>query len=278
MRQRRPAPARPRSVAPRGREDAADPAPDAPRAGTPRPAARPAPGERATASPEQEPGERPGASSAARNVRLAGDGGLSRTTKTVIMGITLVFAGVVMFRTVTAYLYQRAQYDLVVSQVASAQATATALESELAQWQDDAYVKAQARERLSYVMPGETSYIVVGADSVTRPPGQGGVDPQETAVPWYEVLRQSAVVAGEVTPQKPAQPSEPARQGWTTQVPVVPTADPSSSPASSTPQPGTPAQDGPEPAAPDPQDGDRSDGGAGRAPATGAPQGQDDVP
>ena len=211
-------------------------------------------------------------------MRLAGDGGLSRTTKTVIMGITLVFAGVVMFRTVTAYLYQRAQYDLVVSQVASAQATATALESELAQWQDDAYVKAQARERLSYVMPGETSYVVVGADSVTRPPGQGGVDSQETAVPWYEVLRQSAVVAGEVTPQKPAQPSEPARQGWTTQVPVVPTADPSSSPASSGPQPGTPAQDGPEPAAPDPQDGDRSDGGAGRAPATGAPQGQDDVP
>ena len=39
-------------------------------------------------------------------------------------------------------------------------------------WEDPAYVEAQARERLHYVMPGETSYVVLEADEA---PAQDGV-------------------------------------------------------------------------------------------------------
>lgn len=38
------------------------------------------------------------------------------------------------------------------------------LNSELARWQDPNYVRAQARERLGWVVPGDTGYRVVGPD------------------------------------------------------------------------------------------------------------------
>ena len=33
-------------------------------------------------------------------------------------------------------------------------------------WSDPAYIRAQARDRLYYVMPGEVSYLVLDADGV----------------------------------------------------------------------------------------------------------------
>jgi hypothetical protein len=53
-------------------------------------------------------------------------------------------------------------------------------------WQDPDYVKAQARERLHFVMPGERQYIVTGT-----PNGEGEVttnkvaDQLEDGAPWY---------------------------------------------------------------------------------------------
>ena len=46
------------------------------------------------------------------------------------------------------------------------------LNDEIARWDDDAYVKAQARQRLGWVMPGEVGYRVIGADGkpVGAPP------------------------------------------------------------------------------------------------------------
>jgi hypothetical protein len=60
---------------------------------------------------------------------------------------------------------------------------------ELLQWQDPEYVKAQARERLHFVMPGERQYIVTGT-----PKGEGEVtsnnvaDLLEDGSPWYTRL------------------------------------------------------------------------------------------
>ncbi|MEV0290916.1 septum formation initiator family protein [Kribbella sp. NPDC050820] len=88
------------------------------------------------------------------------------------------------------------------------------LNDEIARWDDDAYVKAQARQRLGWVMPGEVGYRVIGADG--KPVGA----PPEPATPsdgtteaeqptWYTKLWGSVEGAGKpTTPVKPT-PAKP---------------------------------------------------------------------
>jgi cell division protein FtsB len=83
------------------------------------------------------------------------------------------------------------------------------LNDEIARWDDDAYVRAQARQRLGWVMPGEVGYRVIGADGkpVGAPPAP--TDPADTQSDeqkptWYTKLWGSVEGAG-----KPATPVQP---------------------------------------------------------------------
>ena len=78
--------------------------------------------------------------------------------RVVILAVVCLLAFVVIFTSLRAYLSQQAQYDAVVDRIKEASDTSTTLENELAQWKDDTYVRSQVRERLGYVMPGDTSY------------------------------------------------------------------------------------------------------------------------
>ena len=84
------------------------------------------------------------------------------------------------------------------------------LNDEIARWEDDAYVKAQARQRLGWVMPGEVGYRVIGADGkpVGAPPAPA--DPadaqaEEQKPTWYTKLWGSVEGAGK--PPTPVQPT-----------------------------------------------------------------------
>jgi len=74
------------------------------------------------------------------------------------------------------------------------------LEDEIARWDDDAYVRAQARQRLGWVMPGEIGYRVIGADgkAIGAPPEPvspaDGEEPQQPT--WYSKLWGSVEIAG----------------------------------------------------------------------------------
>lgn len=117
--------------------------------------------------------------------------------RVVILAVVCLLAFVVIFTSLRAYLSQQAQYDAIVKELDRARATSATLEAELAQWQDDDYVRSQARERLSYVMPGETTYVVVGAEQFedeaehARAKADGA-----RARPWYETLQESVQEAG----------------------------------------------------------------------------------
>lgn len=72
------------------------------------------------------------------------------------------------------YLAQRGEISRLQQEQREARARVTALEERQRQLADPAYVKAQARARLHYVLPGETVYVVVppagsGAGAGTRP-------------------------------------------------------------------------------------------------------------
>ena len=122
----------------------------------------------------------------------------------VTLAVVGLLAFVVVFTSLRAYLSQQAQYDAVVAKIKEASDTSTALEDELAQWKDDTYVRAQVRERLGYVMPGDTSYVVVGADSMKETEASGGATPGSQDAPWYKELRDSSRAAGQAESTAPA--------------------------------------------------------------------------
>lgn len=211
MTPRRPAPARPgaRPGARRTARTTSRPVPESQASSPDTAAASPDP------APDREPPER-------AVLRLGGADGLAVPARAIILVLVLLLAFVVTFPSLRGYLSQRARYDAVVSDIARAQATSAALEEELALWQDDDYVKSRARERLAYVMPGETTYVVVGADQFedAAPSGTTGAGSAEHR-PWYEVVRESARVAGgtEAAPTTPA--ADPAEQDGAAPAPTA---------------------------------------------------------
>ncbi len=61
-----------------------------------------------------------------------------------------------------AYVQQHSQIEQLRSQIAESQSSINRLEDEKARWKDPAYVRQQARARFGYLMPGQTSYVVIG--------------------------------------------------------------------------------------------------------------------
>ena len=168
-------------------------------------------------------------------VRLAGTDGLAVPTRAIILVLVLLLAFVVTFPSLRGYLSQRARYDAVVDEIARARETSSSLEEELALWQDDDYVKSQARERLAYVMPGETTYVVVGADRFRNDAASSATSADASEHrPWYEVVRESARVAGGAE-QSSEPAADPAQRSRATTPP--PASAPSGASAAPAPAP-----------------------------------------
>ena len=102
-----------------------------------------------------------------------------------LFAVFFIFA-LVLAPPIQNYFTQRAQINSLRAQVDGDRAALEAARIELTRWQDPDYVKAQARERLHFVMPGERQSIVTGT-----PNGDGEVttnkvaDQLEDGAPWY---------------------------------------------------------------------------------------------
>lgn len=127
------------------------------------------------------------------------------SVRAIVLGVVLLAGFTLLFPTVRAYLGQRAELATLAAQVAQAEQDERDLERDLDRWQDPAYVAAQARERLSYVLPGETAYRVIDPEVVVEPvedlsadaPGAGPALPSGGSVsPWYTTVWESLEVAG----------------------------------------------------------------------------------
>lgn len=62
------------------------------------------------------------------------------------------------------WLMQSQELAVANTQIEQRTAEIAELEGELKRWDDPAYVRAQARSRLGWVMPGEVGYRVIGED------------------------------------------------------------------------------------------------------------------
>lgn len=109
---------------------------------------------------------------------------------------------------------QHQQISALQQEIRDREARVNQLDDEIARWGDDAYVRAQARQRLGWVMPGEVGYRVIGADGKPvgvqpGPAGPAGMSGDRDPT-WYTKLWGSVEGAGktpaEVASKTPAKP------------------------------------------------------------------------
>jgi cell division protein FtsB len=102
------------------------------------------------------------------------------------MAVLVVVAAVLVVSyasSMRAYLEQRSQINDLRAQIASSSKDISTLEREKRRWNDKAYVEAQARERLGWVLPGETSYQVIDRDGKPLERTDDLGDPSSVAKP-----------------------------------------------------------------------------------------------
>ena len=87
------------------------------------------------------------------------------STRLLILFIVLFAVAVTLAPPTQHYFAQRAQISALQADVESNKKKLIEARAELLRWQDPDYVKAQARERLHFVLPGERQYIILGITS-----------------------------------------------------------------------------------------------------------------
>jgi cell division protein FtsB len=119
------------------------------------------------------------------------------TGRAAMLALVVCLLAISLAYPLREYLSQRSDIGELRSQVAAQEKRVAALEKAKQRWNDPAYVEAQARERLHYVMPGETAYVVLGADEAPSPDGVVRKLPTEAdRKPWFADLWDSVEAAG----------------------------------------------------------------------------------
>jgi type II secretory pathway pseudopilin PulG len=133
-----------------------------------------------------------------------------------IFGI-IVLGGTLLGPPLQYWFDQRQKVSDAQAQVAAMRASNNHLRNDKNRWEDPVYVRSQARDRLFYVLPGEISYLVVGADTANasdttgtlgeklaqqRKTSQISASIAQTKNNWVTNLVESVVVAGLDTPSK----------------------------------------------------------------------------
>jgi cell division protein FtsB len=124
------------------------------------------------------------------------------TGRAAILALALAFVIVAIALPFKIWLSQRGDLSSLEAQIQRAQERVAQLNAQDRKWNDPAYVEAQAHQRLHYVMPGQSSRVVLGPKPSHRqqaiataiahpaaPPASGG--------PWYSQLWESMQTAGD---------------------------------------------------------------------------------
>ncbi|ORV11033.1 FtsB family cell division protein [Mycobacterium celatum] len=128
----------------------------------------------------------------------------------VVCVLTLTIAG-----PVRTYFAQRTEMKQLAASEAALRRQIADLEQQKAKLADPAYIAAQARERLGFVMPGEVPYQVQLPPSAAAPTQPGAEVPAAASGdPWYTALWHTIADTPHGPPsQAPAAPPSPPPPG-----------------------------------------------------------------
>ena len=124
--------------------------------------------------------------------------GSFRISGVTILVVILTIMGVgVLGPQINILVQQRRDVADLAEQVRQQQLAIEDIEKQRARWDDPAYVRAQARERLFYVMPGDISFIVISDVPVAeKSRDKPSTTVQSTKSDWMRGIFNSVMVAG----------------------------------------------------------------------------------
>jgi cell division protein FtsB len=133
-----------------------------------------------------------------------------------VLAVLVLVAAVAVAPYLRSLAAQQAELAALRADVAERRAAVEDLQAELDRWDDPAFVRARARERLFMVMPGEVGYVVLD------PPSQEESAPDDAASvaqaasagedrPWFGDLWESVRLAAAEPPAAQPQPTTPAQ-------------------------------------------------------------------
>jgi len=133
------------------------------------------------------------------------------TARAIALSVVLLILTISYATSLRIYFSQAHVISATKAEIAERQQRILQLQGDLARWDDEGYVRSQARERLGWVVPGETGFTVV--DSEGRPLGGGAEIKAESASDepaqdtWWSKLWGSVEAA-----DRPAPVPDPARE------------------------------------------------------------------
>jgi cell division protein FtsB len=101
--------------------------------------------------------------------------GLRFDARTITLAVIVVLGIVSLAPQVQVLITQQQAIADMRAQVEKAQQAVKDMKVERQRWDDPVYIRAQARDRLYYVMPGEVSYLVMDANGINQSDTSGTV-------------------------------------------------------------------------------------------------------
>lgn len=151
------------------------------RSGPSRPAGR----RPAAAAPE--PTTPAGRTTDARTQARRAPGGL--TGRAAVLGLVVCALVLSLAYPTKEFLAQRGEISRLQQEQRDVAARVALLEERRRQLRDKIYIQGQARQRLQYVLPGETAYVVVAPSApASRPDGTRDVPQVSKDGSWYDRL------------------------------------------------------------------------------------------
>jgi cell division protein FtsB len=117
---------------------------------------------------------------------------------TVLMLGLIVLGVIVLAPSLKLLIQQRSQIASLERSVKQQQHDVSSLKTQVARWDDPAYIEAQARNRLLFVFPGEYSYLVIPQAGITEQQDSTPISKhiQTTQTDWVKALTSSILRAG----------------------------------------------------------------------------------
>jgi cell division protein FtsB len=134
-----------------------------------------------------------------RTARAATSGALRRrplfTGRAVLLGGLVLLLALTLAGPIRQYIAGRAELVRLAAEGRQLDARETELQKQLARQSDPAYAERQARERLTYVLPGDRLVIIADGSATDGDAGTVPAAVPADPVPWYEGLLQSVRAA-----------------------------------------------------------------------------------
>ena len=132
----------------------------------------------------------------------------SITTRAIALAVVLLILTISYASSLRIYFAQAEKISATRVDISARQEQIADLKAELGLWNDPAFVRQQARERLGWVVPGEIGFRAIGPDG--KPLG-GGAEIGKAAnagdqppVAWWQRLKGSMQTADKPAPTVPA--------------------------------------------------------------------------